>query len=258
MPGFFGRRRGVAPAIRPATPEPFAPEVHPLGLTMPLASHQAPLLAAASRELAWPAPGAAVRHAPPARLEASARAVPCELEPPARRSFPLPALVARPRRLAIAAIVAPGHPEALGIARLKAPSARRPAGGILFGTPARWRIEAPFAVASHDATDWVRDLRARRTLTPASKIGAEATAHWLARLGAIKRLSPRLLELVGLFDRLPLAEGAEKRLEFDAARLALKYPLPDGPVPLSVVVVARKRSDQTLVLARLHAQAAQP
>lgn len=266
MQGFFGRRRGVTPpTLRSAEPSPFAPAVTAVLPALEARVRAAAPLGALVRPLAWEAPAAAGRGpilpalpAPAPKgaftpLAGASHALAPGLPAAASRGLPLPRWKTAARTVPVLPVAAPARPAAIGIGKLKPRPVRRPEAGILFGTPNRWKVEAPFAVKRHEATAWVRDLRAYRSLTPASRLSPEAIAYWLGRVAATRRLSAKGLELVGLFERLPLEEGAEKRLEFDAPRLALKYPLPSGEASLSVVAVARKKADQGLLVVRLAA-----
>lgn len=83
-----------------------------------------------------------------------------------------------------------------------------------------------------------------RFLTPAQ------AAHWQKRMGESKRVSPRWVELVGVFPDVAIA--GEAPVHYRSEEAAIAYQLPSEPVPLTTVVIARHQRTGELLLGRFH------
>lgn len=90
----------------------------------------------------------------------------------------------------------------------------------------------------------------RRRLVPAARLTVDETARWLRRLADSKKMAKTRLELVGVFPDVPVVEGAPVR--YDAGSGAIAYALPDAPIPLSTVVVAKRTDTGVAVIGRFY------
>ncbi|MEB3197641.1 MAG: hypothetical protein VKP62_10605 [Candidatus Sericytochromatia bacterium] len=94
-----------------------------------------------------------------------------------------------------------------------------------------------------------RGVLAVRRLVPAGEMPTPQVYLWLDRLANARRISALRLELVGIFPRLPLGEGATIRL--DSQRDEAHFQILDGPRVLTTIAVARRRDTGESVVARL-------
>lgn len=98
--------------------------------------------------------------------------------------------------------------------------------------------------------DAARAQLVRRRLVPAARLPADEAARWLRRLADSKKMAKTRLELVGVFPDVPVTEGAPVR--YDASAGALAYHLPDAPIPLSTVVIAKRTDTGVAVIGRFY------
>lgn len=93
-----------------------------------------------------------------------------------------------------------------------------------------------------------REVLAVRPLVRAEEMSAGEVVAWLQRIADFRRVSYLRLELVGVFPRLPLTEGAT--LKLDAVRQVARFSLEERAVSVTTVVVARRRDTGESVVAR--------
>ena len=89
-----------------------------------------------------------------------------------------------------------------------------------------------------------------KRLVPADRLAPEEAARWVRRLADSKKMAKTRLVLVGVFPDVPVSEGAPVR--YDAQAGAIAYALPEAPIPLSTVVVARRTDTGVAVIGRFY------
>lgn len=107
---------------------------------------------------------------------------------------------------------------------------------------------APPAV--HEDLEAARKQPVRKRMVPAARLAPEAATQWLRRLADSKKMARTRLELVGVFLDVPIADG--QPVKYDAHAGAIAYPPPEGPIPPSTVVVARRTDTGVAVVGRFY------
>lgn len=102
----------------------------------------------------------------------------------------------------------------------------------------------------HAALDAARAQPVRKRLVPADALAPADAAGWVRRLADSKKMAKTRLVLVGVFPDVPLIDGAPVR--YDAAAGAIAYALPEQPVALSTVVIARRTDTNEAVIGRFY------
>lgn len=107
-------------------------------------------------------------------------------------------------------------------------------------------------VRLHKDLGAVRDLPVLKRVVPTRFMTPEQVTYWAQRLGQAKRVNPRLVNLVGIFPNVPLS--GDQPVQFRADEGAIAFHLPEKPVPLSTVVVAKHGSTGEVLIGRFHAE----
>jgi hypothetical protein len=111
--------------------------------------------------------------------------------------------------------------------------------------------EAPRPRVNKDLSA-VRGLPVLKRVVPVRFMTPEQATYWVQRLGQAKRVNPRLVNLVGIFPNVPLS--GEQPVQFRADEGAIAFHLPEKPVPLSTVVVAKHATTGEVLIGRFHAE----
>lgn len=92
----------------------------------------------------------------------------------------------------------------------------------------------------------MRDRKVERRGVPARLLTESQAAYWRKRLGDAKRVPLKLIDLVMIFPDVPIV--GEQPVQY--ANGALAYPLPEEPVPLTTVVIAKHMTSGALLVGR--------
>jgi hypothetical protein len=101
-------------------------------------------------------------------------------------------------------------------------------------------------VRLHDGLEAMRARKVERRGVPARLLTEAQAAYWRKRLGDAKRVPLKLIDLVMIFPDVPIV--GEQPVHY--VNGALLYPLPDEPVPLTTVVVAKHLTSGALLVGR--------
>lgn len=112
------------------------------------------------------------------------------------------------------------------------------------------------SVRVHKGLATVRELPVLKRMVPIRAMSDEQVGYWKQRLGNAKRVSPRQISLVGVFPDVPLQ--GDQPVQFRAEEGAIAFHLPDRPVPLSTVVVAKHTVTGEVLIGRFHSDVTSP
>ena len=218
MCALFGQ--GVRVNEVPLSEDP--PTTHAAPLAFELASRTGELLTARVRQDVLGTTGAEIRQASWPEVGATVHDYPEEepIVPRLQRLAPQP-LTARRQILGALGLLVRAH---------EAPPVPRP------------RVHRDLELAR--GREVLKRAVLPRFLTPAQ------AAYWQKRMGEAKRVSPRLVDLVGVFPHVAIA--GEAPVHYRAEEAAIAYQLPEKPVPLTTVVIARHHQTGELLLGRFH------
>ena len=113
------------------------------------------------------------------------------------------------------------------------------------------RVHAPEPIpapAVHRGLEVARRQLASKRVVPARLLSEEQLAYWVERLSNAKRVRPKLIDLVGIIPDVPLS--GDRPVAYRAEQQAIAYHLPDQPVPLSTVVIAKHVATGAMLLGR--------
>jgi hypothetical protein len=101
-------------------------------------------------------------------------------------------------------------------------------------------------VQVHEALEAMRARRVERRGVPGRLLTEAQAAHWRKRIGDSKRVPLKLVDLVAVFPDVPIV--GDQPVQY--AHGALSYPLPEEPVPLTTVVIAKHLTSGALFVGR--------
>lgn len=133
---------------------------------------------------------------------------------------------------------------------LSIPPLPRPTGGAQEVRLAATVNEAPALSAPgvHANLAFMRTRLMQRRAIPARFLTDAQMAYWKQRMSNAKRVTPKLITIVGLFPNVPIV--GDQPVQYLAKESAIAFPVPETPVPLTTVVIARNEHTGQLLVGR--------
>ncbi|HEY9722325.1 MAG TPA: hypothetical protein V6D47_09935 [Oscillatoriaceae cyanobacterium] len=100
----------------------------------------------------------------------------------------------------------------------------------------------------HADLAFMRSRFMQRRAIPARFMSDAQIAYWQQRMSNAKRVTPKLIQIVGLFPDVPIV--GDQPVQYLAKEGAIAFPVPPEPVPLTTVVIARHERTGQLMIGR--------